>query len=198
MKACAGPGKTALLAWLRFNEAMLIGELVPLTLAFIRANPGLPVLPSLEHVLADEFQDLNKADQKLVRALAEVASLLVIGDDNQSIYRFRYANPEGVRSFPTDVPGTLTYSITECKRCPPNIVALSNSLISHDPHTTRPQPLTPQATRPDATIYIVQHATLADEVASIAEFGPLPGTAPWLACWPNAHPLAAPLHRKCH
>jgi len=190
--------ETALLAWLRFNEAMLIGELVPLTLAFIRANPGLPVLPSLEHVLADEFQDLNKADQKLVRALAEVASLLVIGDDNQSIYRFRYANPEGVRSFPTDVPGTLTYSITECKRCPPNIVALSNSLISHDPHTTRPQPLTPQATRPDATIYIVQHATLADEVASIAEFGPLPGTAPWLACWPNAHPLAAPLHRKCH
>ncbi len=110
--------ETALLAWLRFNEAMLIGELVPLTLAFLRANPGLPVLPSLEHVLADEFQDLNKADQELVRALAGLASLLVIGDDNQSIYRFRHANPEGVRSFPTDVPGTLTYSITECKTMP--------------------------------------------------------------------------------
>jgi DNA helicase-2/ATP-dependent DNA helicase PcrA len=87
---------------------MLIGELVPLTLAFTRANPGLPVLPALEHVLADEFQDLNRADQQLVLALAAPASLLVIGDDNQSIYRFRHANPEGVRSFPADVPGTLT------------------------------------------------------------------------------------------
>lgn len=162
--------ETALLAWLRFNQAMLIGELVPLTLAFIRANPGLPILPNLEHVLVDEFQDLNKADQELVRALARIGSLLVIGDDNQSIYRFRHANPDGVRSFPTDVPGTLTYSITECRRCPPNIVALSNSLISHDPHTTRPQPLTPQSTRQDAKIYVVQHATLADEISSVAEF----------------------------
>jgi len=162
--------ETALLSWLRFHAAMLIGELVPLTLAFIRANPSLPILPALEHVLADEFQDLNRADQQLVLALAASASLLVIGDDNQSIYRFRHANPEGERSFPDDVPGTVTYSITECRRCPPNIVALSNSLISHDVHTTRPQPLTPDATRPDAAIYIVQHATMADEIANIAEF----------------------------
>lgn len=162
--------ETALLSWLRFHAAMLIGELVPLTLAFIRANPELKILPDLEHVLADEFQDLNKADQQLVLTLAGSASLLVIGDDNQSIYRFRHANPEGVRAFPSDVPGTVTYSITECRRCPPNIVALSNALISHDPHTTRPQPLTPDPTRPDATVYVVQHATLEDEVASTADF----------------------------
>jgi superfamily I DNA/RNA helicase len=162
--------ETALLSWLRFHAAMLIGELVPLTLAFIRANPGLPVLPALEHVLVDEFQDLNKADQQLVLALAAPASLLVLGDDNQSIYRFRHANPEGVRSFPSDVSGTVTYSITECRRCPPNIVALSNALISHDPHTTRPQPLTPDPARPDATVYVVQHATMADEIATIADF----------------------------
>lgn len=162
--------ETALVSWLRFHAAMLIGELVPLTLSFIRANPALSVLPTLEHVLADEFQDLNRADQELVRALAAQASLLVIGDDNQSIYRFRHANPEGVRSFPAEVPGTQTFSITECKRCPPNIVALSNSLISHDAHTTRPQPLTPGATRPNAAIYVVQHQTLADEITSVADF----------------------------
>jgi superfamily I DNA/RNA helicase len=162
--------ETALLSWLRFHAAMLIGELVPLTLAFVRANPGLPVLPALEHVLVDEFQDLNKADQQLVLALAASASVLVIGDDNQSIYRFRHANPEGVRSFPSDVSGTVAYSISECRRCPPNIVALSNALISHDPHTSRPHPLTPDPTLPDATVYVVQHATLADEIASTADF----------------------------
>jgi superfamily I DNA/RNA helicase len=162
--------ETALLSWLRFHAAMLIGELVPLTLAFVRANPGLPVLPALEHVLVDEFQDLNKADQQLVLTLAASASVLVIGDDNQSIYRFRHANPEGVRSFPDDVSGTVAYSITECRRCPPNIVALSNALISHDPHTTRSHPLTPDRALPDATVYVVQHATMAEEVASTAEF----------------------------
>jgi superfamily I DNA/RNA helicase len=162
--------ETALLSWLRFHAAMLIGELVPLTFAFIRANPGLAVLPALEHVLVDEFQDLNKADQQLVLSLAGSASLLVIGDDNQSIYRFRHANPEGVRSFPSDVSGAVAYSISECRRCPPNIVALSNALISHDPHTTRPHPLTPDLALPDATVYVVQHASLADEVASTAEF----------------------------
>jgi ATP-dependent DNA helicase UvrD/PcrA len=162
--------ETALLSWLRFHAAMLIGELVPLTLAFARANPELPVFPALEHVLVDEFQDLNKADQRLVQTLAASASVLVIGDDNQSIYSFRHANPEGVRSFPTDVPGTVPYTITECRRCPPNVVALSNALISRDPHTSRPQPLTPDLTLPDATVYVVQHATIADEISSTADF----------------------------
>ena len=159
-----------LLSWLRFHSAMLIGELIPLTLSFLRANPQLPVLPILSHVLVDEFQDLNKADQALARALATTASLLVIGDDNQSIYSFRHANPEGIRSFPRDVPGTTEYAITECRRCAPNIVALSNALISHDPHTTRPQPLTPDTTRPPAEIHIVQHGTLTDEITSTADY----------------------------
>jgi superfamily I DNA/RNA helicase len=149
---------------------MLIGELVPLTLSFLRANPELPVLPALAHVLVDEFQDLNKADQALARALAVTSALLVIGDDNQSIYSFRYANPDGVRTFPTDVAGTVPYTITACRRCPPNIVSMSNSLISHDQNTSRPRPLTPDLNRADAAVYIVQHATLDDEVSATAEF----------------------------
>lgn len=162
--------ETALLSWLRFHSAMLIGELVPLTLSFLRANPELPVLPALAHVLVDEFQDLNRADQALTRALAATSALLVIGDDNQSIYSFRYANPEGIRTFPADVPGAVQYTITACRRCPPNMVTISNALISHDRETTRPQPLTPDATRPNAELHIVQHATLEDEVAGVADY----------------------------
>lgn len=162
--------ETTLLAWLRFHSAMLIGELVPLTLAFLRANPQLPVLPSLSHVLVDEYQDLNKADQALAQALAGTGSLLVIGDDNQSIYSFRHANPEGVRTFPSEVAGTVEYAITECRRCPPNIVDLSNSLISHDPNTTRPCPLTADHDRPNAEVYVVQHSTLEEEVTSTADY----------------------------
>ncbi|MDQ3673059.1 MAG: ATP-dependent helicase, partial [Gemmatimonadota bacterium] len=162
--------ETVLVAWLRFHEAMLIGELVPLTLSFISANPGLPVLPALSNVLVDEFQDLNRADQALVEALRAAADILVIGDDNQSIYSFRYAHPEGLRSFPVEMHGTVQYSITDCRRCPANIVAVSNALISHDPHTSRPQPLVGSNGRPPADLHIVQHATLHEEVQSTADF----------------------------
>lgn len=162
--------ETELLSWLRFYQAMLIGELVPLTLDFIKENPALEILPPYEHVLVDEYQDLNKSDQSLVKAFAGVSSLLVIGDDNQSIYSFRHANPEGIRTFANEFENVEQYTIEECRRCPPNIVNISNSLISHDPHTTRPTPLVPDAGRPDATVWLVQHRMLDDEVKSVAEY----------------------------
>lgn len=159
-----------LLSWLRFYEAMLIGELVPLTLDFLKSNPALGGIPTIDHVLVDEYQDLNKADQSLVKLLADSAALLVIGDDNQSIYSFRHANPEGIRTFPSEVPGTKQYTIEECRRCPPNIVEISNALISHDPHTSRPSPLKPDLTKGPATVWVVQHGTLQEEVESISDF----------------------------
>lgn len=162
--------EAALLTWLRFYRAMLIGELVPLTLHFLRANPALNAAPEFDHVLVDEFQDLNKADQSLVHLLTGESSLLVIGDDNQSIYRFRHANPEGIRTFPEEFPGTVPYTIEQCRRCPPNIVNISNALIAHDPNTSRPTPLQPDRTKPDATIWVVQHATLEEEVSNVTDY----------------------------
>jgi superfamily I DNA/RNA helicase len=174
----AGHAKTAedqefenkLLSWLRFYEAMLIGELVPLTLDFVKSNPALGAIPPLDHVLVDEYQDLNKADQSLVKLLAASAALLVIGDDNQSIYSFRHANPEGIRTFPSDFPGTKTYTIEDCRRCPPNIVAISNALIAHDPYTSRPSPLKPDLTKGPAAVWVVQHSTLQEEIEAVSDF----------------------------
>jgi DNA helicase II / ATP-dependent DNA helicase PcrA len=112
--------EAALLDWLRYHRSMLIGELVPLTLTFLRQNPALALLPQFEHVLVDEYQDLNRADQALVVETARHGAIAVIGDDNQSIYGlFRYANPEGIRTYPQEYPGTTSYVIEECRRCPP-------------------------------------------------------------------------------
>lgn len=158
-----------LLDWLRYHRAMLIGELVPITLRFIQSNPHSSVLRAYRAVLVDEYQDLNKADQALVEMLASQGSLTVIGDDNQSIYRFRHANPDGILVFSAEHPGTLARIIDECWRCPPNIVAMSNSLIGHDP-AARPAPLKPQSGRAPATVYILQHATSADEADALAAY----------------------------
>lgn len=161
--------EAALLDWLRYHRAMLIGELVPVTLRFLQQNPTLDVLPSFGAVLADEYQDLNKADQSLIENLASHGSLTVIGDDNQSIYSFRHANPEAIRTFPADHPGTVPFEIDECRRCPPNVVAMSNTLIGHNPDA-RTEPLTPSAGRDPATVVIVQHKTVEDEADAVAAF----------------------------
>ena len=162
--------QSALLDWLGFHRCMLIGELVPLTLLYARQNPALNLLPEFEHVLVDEYQDLNKADQMLVETLGQSGSFVVIGDDNQSIYSFRYANPEGIRTFQDAHTGTTAFTIDECRRCPPNIVNMSNSLISYDQRRSRDVPLTPDNLRPHANIYIVQHQTVGEEVEGIADY----------------------------
>jgi DNA helicase II / ATP-dependent DNA helicase PcrA len=162
--------QTVLEDWLRYHRAMLIGELVPLTLRFLQQNPTIPILQPRDAVLVDEYQDLNKADQALIDVLATGGSLTVIGDDNQSIYSFRHANPEGIRAFAQEHQGTQEMVIQECRRCPPNLVAMSNSLIANDPLTTRQTPLAPSPGVSDADVYIVQHTSLADEADALAAF----------------------------
>ena len=63
-----------LLVWLRYHRAILIGELVPLALAYARRNPASTVLPSFDHIVVDEYQDLNRADQTLVVAIPRTGS----------------------------------------------------------------------------------------------------------------------------
>jgi ATP-dependent DNA helicase UvrD/PcrA len=160
----------AVLQWLTYHRSMLIGELVPLTIRFASQNPASTLLPSFEHVLVDEFQDLNKAEQALIEKLATGASLTVIGDDCQSIYRFRYAHPEGIRAFPKTHPGTVAKSILDSRRCPPNIAAMSNSLIANEPARTRKVPLTPNSNRANADVFVVQHDTLEEEVKAVSTY----------------------------
>ena len=50
-----------LMDWLSVHESVLIGELVPLALDFIRRNPSSPDASAFDHVLVDEYQDLNRS-----------------------------------------------------------------------------------------------------------------------------------------
>ena len=126
----------ALRAWLRWHRGMLVGELVPEALAYLRQNAQSPELSAYEHLLVDEYQDLNRAEQELIDLLASSGALAVIGDDDQSIYSFKWANPEGIREFPAEHPGTEDVRLEECRRCPQAVVQLAKALLDRD--TTRP------------------------------------------------------------
>jgi DNA helicase II / ATP-dependent DNA helicase PcrA len=159
----------ALVSWLRFHEAMLIGELVPEALSFLRNNPATPERHGFDHVLVDEYQDLNKAEQVLVDLLAEGGRTAVVGDPDQSIYSFRYANPEGIEDYAGTHPVTHDEVLDTCRRCPTGVVDVADSLIRHN-HATDPHPrLLPLAGQHAGEIAIVQWQDIGRESAGIAD-----------------------------
>lgn len=159
----------ALLSWLRFHEAILVGESVPETLRYLRENPASPYRGAFDHVLVDEYQDLNKAEQVLLDLLAESGHLIVIGDEDQSIYSFKYAHPEGIATFDGSHPGTHDEGLDECKRCPTLVIELANALISNNP-ARRPRTLQPRPENFEGKVYVVQWRSVEEEAQGIAEF----------------------------
>lgn len=119
-------------AWLRFHNAIHIGELIWLAYDYLRNNPESEFRGAFEHVLVDEYQDLNRAEQVLIDLLAEAGKLTVIGDEDQSIYSFRYAHPDGMRDFSDRHDEIDIRSLEQCRRCPHAIIDMANELIARN------------------------------------------------------------------
>lgn len=159
----------ALKPWLAFHQTMLIGELVTETLTFLRNNPASAHYPRFSHVLIDEYQDLNRAEQVLLDLIARGASVAVIGDEDQSIYSFKHAHPEGISQFAVTHAGTTDESLSECRRCPKLVISMANELISHNVTRTA-RLLTPRASNPQGEVYLVQWPDLAAEADGLSRF----------------------------
>lgn len=161
--------QNALLESLKWHQAMLIGEVVPLALSYLRNNPDAEGRAKFSYVLVDEYQDLNKAEQTVVDLLCDQAELSVIGDDDQSIYGFKWANPEGIRTFPATHPGTADVQFTECRRCPQRVVRMAQALIERNPGRVR-GPLQPRPGNAAGELHHVQWSSLEAEADGIADF----------------------------
>ncbi len=155
----------AAMSWLREHRAMLIGEVVPEFHRYISGNPNADELAAFDHVIVDEYQDLNRLEQSLLDRLSETSSLCVAGDDDQSIYSVRYANPEGILSF-LDRGDVETHAITICGRCPANILSMANSLIRQAPGRSKAD-LSPREHAADGAVAIVQWANVQTEIDGI-------------------------------
>jgi DNA helicase-2/ATP-dependent DNA helicase PcrA len=100
---------------------------------------------ALDFLVVDEYQDLNQVDIRLIRLIsARGARVLAIGDDDQSIYRFRMAAPAGIRRFREEfgVCQDQDYQLTVSQRCGENIINAATMLIETAPDRPRKPPLT--------------------------------------------------------
>jgi DNA helicase-2/ATP-dependent DNA helicase PcrA len=164
-----------LMHWLIYHKAMLIGELVPRALDYVSQNPASPNIPRYSNILVDEYQDLNRADQALIDALAINGTLTVVGDEDQSIYTgLRNARPEGIVEFDQTHPNTHDEPLFDCRRCPSLPIMMANALVLHN-HPQRPSTIRPVQGCSLGEVFIVQHYSIQDEVTTNAAFVDWPG-----------------------
>ena len=86
-----------------------------------------------QYILVDEFQDINQIQYDIVRMLASPENnLFMVGDDDQSIYRFRGSKPEIMLHVPKDYPELKQIELDINYRCPKEIIEASQKLISQN------------------------------------------------------------------
>ena len=109
-------------------------DLLVLTVRMLQEHP--PVLGKYTsrylNVLVDEYQDLNLAQERLVELIASKSQPFVVGDDDQSIYRFRGASRASLERFNTRFPDARTITIGRNRRSSRRIVAAASALIANN------------------------------------------------------------------
>lgn len=85
-------------------------------------------IPKFSQILIDEFQDFNKLEAKLIDLLSDKSPILIVGDDDQSLYSFKHANPNEIRLRRND-PSYSFFQLPFCSRCTAVIIKAFNSVV---------------------------------------------------------------------
>ena len=114
---------------------VLPGEIIRKCVESIDAGILDPVdLLEIQQLIVDEFQDLNPCDLEFVDQLAQRGvTTFVAGDDDQSIYSFRFASPQGIQHFTAVHAGSGDYNLVDCFRCTPRVLEGATDLIAAHP-----------------------------------------------------------------
>lgn len=120
------------------NKALDFGDLIAESIRLLKERPSVLAMfrKRFKYVLVDEFQDTNWAQYELVRLLAgEGGNVTVVGDDDQSIYKFRGASVSNILGFMDDHPTAAQVFLTTNYRSRQEILDLSHLFIrQNDPN----------------------------------------------------------------
>lgn len=120
---------------LKKNNALDFDDLIVKTVELFQNNSEVLnyYQERFKYIMVDEYQDTNLAQFKLVSLLAsKYRNLCVVGDDDQSIYRFRGAKPELMLGFERDYPDAKKILLDTNYRCSRQIVEAAGRVISHN------------------------------------------------------------------
>ncbi|MCI0435063.1 MAG: UvrD-helicase domain-containing protein [Gemmatimonadetes bacterium] len=122
-------------ASLKEQNAFDFDDLLVMPVRLFEEHP--PVLARFrrrfQFVLVDEYQDTNRAQYRLLQLLcAEHANLMVVGDDDQSIYGWRGADIRNILDFESDFPGARLVRLEQNYRSTGNVLAAANHVIAQN------------------------------------------------------------------
>ena len=130
--------------------------------------PGDELRRRFEHVLVDEFQDVNPIQYRLVRSLVtHHQNLAVVGDDDQSIYRWRGADVRIIRGFKHDFPGTRVVKLEQNYRSTENVVRAALGVIKPSREREEKELFTRNA--PGELVRVVATRDERDEAAQVVK-----------------------------
>ena len=120
---------------LKKNNAFDFDDLIFKTIELLRKNPDVLDIfqERFRYISIDEYQDTNSAQFELVRLLADkYKNICVVGDDDQSIYKFRGANIENILNFENNFPGARVIRLEQNYRSTSNILDAANAVIANN------------------------------------------------------------------
>ncbi|MCK9479299.1 MAG: UvrD-helicase domain-containing protein [Firmicutes bacterium] len=120
---------------LKTYGALDFDDIIMLTVLLLEQNPDVLSFyqSKFKFVLVDEYQDTNHAQYRLVSLLAgKHRNLCVVGDDDQSIYKFRGADIENILGFEKQFPEAKTIKLEENYRSSQNILDAANNVIKNN------------------------------------------------------------------
>ena len=120
---------------LRLSNALDFTDLLLLTIQLFQNYPQIldRYQERFRYIMVDEYQDTNYLQYLLVRALArKYKNICVVGDEDQSIYRWRGANIENILNFTRDFPGAKVVKLEQNYRSTKRIIESASFLISHN------------------------------------------------------------------
>ena len=155
---------------LRRTNLIDFDDMLLLCHQLLSARPDILALwqKKFQYILIDEFQDINLVQYEIVQMLAKPQNnLFIVGDDDQSIYRFRGAKPEIMLNFAVDYPDCKKITLNTNYRSTANILEASNRLVRHNEN--RFDKIVQTVKEAGNEIVIRHFATLIEENQVLAE-----------------------------
>lgn len=175
-------------------------DLLLLAVRLFEKNPPLldRYRTRFRHVLVDEYQDLNLAQERLVELVAHGGDPFVVGDDDQSIYRFRGASRASLERFLRSFPSSQTIGLGRNRRSSRRIVAATAALIASNPDRLEKHLRSTTAGEPveiwECVDALTEATAIASEAGRLATTGiPLASIAVLCRTHAIARPVAAAL-----
>ncbi len=118
-------------------KCITFDRMIESCLSFLKRNPKYAedVIGDLDLLIVDEFQDFNPIEQQLIFEISKYSKeTFILGDDDQSIYSFKDADPDGIISLYKSTEIEKIKHENLCYRCPDSIVSFCSRMIRKNTH----------------------------------------------------------------